>query len=396
LVSKLAPTLESWHITKPHAEQRRAPQALVFTYISGCATWRFLKVHLMATSAIERSQIRAQDFLSLYDVSWTLHRLQWPTLSNRPYSLLSHSRNRANRAKQMQEFLHIDMVGEEAEITFDEKAGAIRKCHWELLEAADGEEGAFIVDSEGRRVTEELGSGIVITFVYDTATYTAVLYGPSPSEASSSAAANSETSSLPLLLTKTPVPLTKRIFTFLLDTFDVRISPLKLPQSLLQSTLESYITIITQYTTSMSLARRNGILKTILKDIKITLAFGPPVNPHLRTLDADLLADTVCNLIETANASRTSFLQVLSDHLAHHIGMELPLAGAGNNAEDAQQMTRISKIVSNAFALSGDGRFKIVEKARSAAEVENMGIVVRQANEMVLGSMLAEAIRPAG
>jgi Kinetochore complex Sim4 subunit Fta1 len=346
----------------------------------------------------QRSQLRAHDFLCLYDVSWTLHRLQWPSLSNRPHSLLSNSRNRASRAKQMLDFLHIDATDEEADNGFDEKAGAIQACSWDLLEVADRDEGAILLDDEGRRlVTEELGSGIVINLTYDMATYKVVLYGPAPSPPSSSATSQQPTSSLPLLLTKTPIPLTKRIVTFLLDTFDIRISPLKLPQSLLHRTLESYIENLYRHTTAMSLAPRSAFLKNALKDIKMTLSFSTPITPHLRTLELDIPAETVCNLIEASISGKTSFMQEMAVHLEHHTGMHLPLpANKDPQSDDTEQLIRISKIICHAFALSSDGRFKIVEKAHRAAEVENLGHAVRGANEMLLASLLAEAARSPG
>jgi Kinetochore complex Sim4 subunit Fta1 len=349
----------------------------------------------MASDAVQNPQFQAHDFHCLYDISWTLHRLQWPSLSHRPYSLLSNARNRANRAKQLQDFLHIDVTGPEADNVFDEKAGAIRKCSWDLVEAADREEEAVLVD-EGRRFVEEVGSGIVITLTYDAAAYTVILYGSANAQASTSTVSNQHASTLPLLLTKTPIPLTKRLLTFLLDTFDIRISPPKLPRSLLPNTLEDYITILCRYTTSMSVARRSGFLTSVLKDIKITLSFSAPITPHLRTIDVDIPAETVCNLIEASLSSNTAFMQVLAVHLEHHTGMQLPLANRGNESGEVEQVVRISKIVSYAFALSGDGRFKIVEKAKSAAEVENLGMVVREANEMVLASLLAQAASPPG
>ena len=297
----------------------------------------------------------------------------------------------------MRDFLHVDATGEEAENTFDEKAGAIRTCTWDLLEAADREEGAMLLDSEGERVSEELGSGIVINLAYEMATYRVILYGAASPPTSASAASNRPTPTLPLLLTKTPIPLTKRVFTFLLDTFDLRISPLKLPQSLLQSTLESYIRILYRYTTSMTLARKSAFLKSALKDIKITFSLSAPITPHLRTIDADIPGDTVHNLIEASVSTKTSFMQVLAMHLEHHTGMLLPLpAEEHRRSEEIELLIRISKIVCHAFALSGDGRFKIVEKAHSAAEVENLGHVVREANEMVLVSLLTETLKAPG
>jgi Kinetochore complex Sim4 subunit Fta1 len=389
--------------TTTNAESKHLPRTQSAACLCTFATPADLRESLennqstMVRDAAQSSQIRANDFLCLYDISWTLHRLQWPSLSNRPYSLLSNSRNRANRAKQLLDFLHIDATGEEADNTFDEKVGAIRECSWGLLEAADREEDVIVVDGEGRRVTEELGSGIVINLTYDTATYRVILYGPTPSQSSNPAASNQQASTLPLLLTKTPIPLTKRLFTFLLDTFDIRITPVKLPQSVLHSTLESYIEILYRYTTSMSLARRSAFLASALKDIKITLSFNGPITPHLRTIDTDIPADTVCNLVEASVSSKTSFMQVLAVHLEHHTGIQLPLHADGDGgSRDLEQLIRISKIVCHAFALSGDGRFKIVEKARSAAEVEKLGSVIREANEMVLASLLSEAVKAPG
>jgi Kinetochore complex Sim4 subunit Fta1 len=297
----------------------------------------------------------------------------------------------------MLDFLHIDATDVEADNGFDEKAGVIQGCSWDLLEAADRDEGAILLDKEGRRVTEELGSGILINLTYDMATYRVVLYGPAPSQPSSSAASQQPQSILPLLLTKTPIPLTKRIVTFLLDTFDVRISPLKLPQVLLHHTLESYIDIIYRYTSPLSLARRIAFFKDALKDMKMTLSFSNPVTPHLRTLELDIPAETVCNLIEASISGKTSFMQKMAAHVEHHTGMHLPLpANKDTQSDDMEQLIRISKIVCHAFALSGDGRFKIVEKAHRAAEMENLGHAVREANEILLASLLAEAVRPPG
>lgn len=295
----------------------------------------------------------------------------------------------------------------EAETAFDEKVGVIRGCTWRVIEEVgdkdqDEEDGER--DGRGRAFggggAGEVGSGIVITLTYDTVVYRVILYGPSPShsQASGSASAVSryqhQTPTLPLLLTRTPIPLTKRLLTFLLDTFDIRISALKLPQSLLYSTLESYIQILYRNSTTMSSARRSGFLKSVLNDIKISLSFSAPITPHLRTLDFDIPPETVCNLIEESVASKSSFMQALAVHLEHHTGMQLP-APADKDSESesggVEQLIRISKFICHAFALSGDGRFKIVEKARSAAEVENLGHVVREANEMVLAALLEEA-----
>lgn len=354
----------------------------------------------MSRDGAQRPHIQAHDFPCLYDVSWTLHRLQWPSLSNRPYSLLSTSRNRTNRAKQLLDFLHVDATGPEAETTFDEKVGVIRDCRWDLLEAADREDDAILRHRDGRRNAEELGSGIVITLLYDTATYRVILCGPVSSQASHNPGVlNPQTSTLPLLLTKTPTPLTKRLLTFLFDAFDIRISPLKLPQALLHSTLESYIEILHRSTTTMSLTRRNEFLKTTLKDIRISLAFSAPIAPHLRTIDADIPADTVANLIDASVSSKTSLTKVLAVHLEHHTGLRLPLpadANADSDPVEVEQLMRISKIVCHAFAMSADGRFKIVEKAHTAAEAESLGKVVREANEMVLAALFAETFKAPG
>lgn len=349
----------------------------------------------MAKAAVESSHFQAHDFPCLYDVPWSLHCLQWPSLSNRPYALLSNSRNRANRAKQLLDFLHIDAIaGPDTGNTFDEKAGALRKCSWDLLEAADREEGTVLLDNDGRRVAEEVGSGIVITLTYDMAIYRVILYGPLPPKQGVSAASNHQASKLPLLLTKTPLPLTKRLFTFLLDTFDIGILHLKLPEYLLHSTLESYIKILYRNISSMAPASRRAFLEGALKDLRISLSFSAPIAPHLRNIDADIPAETVCNLIEASVSGGTSFMRVLALHLEHHTGMPLPPPADRNcAAQEFEQLARVSKIVCHAFALSGDGRFKIMERAYSAAAIGNLEHVVREANQMVLAALLEEAVK---
>ena len=352
----------------------------------------------------------ALSFPILYDVSWTLHRLQWPSQSNAPFALLSLSnpRNRNNRAKQMQEFLHIDEAGPEADNAFDEKVGAIKKVKWEVLEDVrdldveedlddGGRTGGYVHmnGSRGGRAAgngNEVGSGIVVTLTYEAAEYRVILYGPAPGSASASDHA------LPLLLTKTPPLLSKRIFTFLLDTFDIRMSPFKVPDILLRQALESYIQILYKAISTFSGLRKTAFLSATLQDVKITLSFRPPVAPHLRSIDFDIQTDTVCNMIDTAVTNKVDFTQVLDSHINHYTAMQMDLPSAqgneGSNTPEPEPLMWISKIVCNAFAISGDGRFKLVDKACRAADIDNLGTVVREANNMLLGRLLAQAVQP--
>lgn len=341
----------------------------------------------------------AHDFPCLYNVSWTLHRLQWPRLAsaNRTLvNLLTNPRSRAHRARQMQQFLHVDLVGAEADNGFDEKAGRIRKCTWEVL--GDGMDGGAS-DDHGQ---SEQACGILIRLCYDMAEYSVVLYGPAGILTGTETNTSAERSLaqpptlLPLFLTKTPITLTKRLVVFLFDNFELQITPFKMPRFFLTEALETYIEIIRRQTTPLSVSARNDLISSVVKDLKLSLSFAVPVAPQLRTLDIDVPSKTLCNLTDAAVAQDIPLLRVLAAHLEDHTGMKIPLSKSDTVTSDVDEdkpLMRVTRIVCNAFALSADGRFKMIEQAHTLAQTQNLRSGMREANTMLLRRLLEESYR---
>ncbi|KAL1960653.1 hypothetical protein VTO42DRAFT_7232 [Malbranchea cinnamomea] len=260
---------------------------------------------------------------SLFSTSWTLHRMS-PLYHARTCpdtSLLDSPAGLKLYASRLRDTLTGDLLGGVQLSTssggvapasaVDEalaNAGALRSCAWTLLptwqhwnEEQSLLEGDDEDDEDGPVLMPDQCAGIMVTLVYQHATYRAALlagpdgYGhyPHGGGRSSSTVASPATRAeehgvtyLPLLVTRMPNALRQELIAFLSAQFDTRISVLRLPSDFLVGALEGYLRTLNRISSSSSTstaARR--LIERVMRETQLTLSFPPPISPSLKTLD---------------------------------------------------------------------------------------------------------------
>jgi hypothetical protein len=195
--------------------------------------------------------------------------------------------------------------------------------------------------------------GLHVEVTYEKATYTAILL-----HSQEGPVLEKETHflSYPLLLTRMPGSLRETFVNFLATTFDARASVLRLPPQFLIAALEKYLVdITTDETGNQDVTSANHALKTIIKDILITLAFDVPDGSSLKTIDITITKDHIWRMMSRGQRIDTgeepkAFSAALSHYLDGHLAIDL-----GN------EHVTISKIACGAFVLGVDGRVKLFE-----------------------------------
>ncbi|RAH72890.1 uncharacterized protein BO66DRAFT_426721 [Aspergillus aculeatinus CBS 121060] len=243
------------------------------------------------------------------------------------------------------------------------------------------------------------GAGILITLTYETQTYRAALLTPSavsstattstttsaPSPSSSHARshaphrtlrshAHTQTTHLPLLLTKLPAPLRHTFLAFLSATFDTYAAGLTLPSGFLGGSLEGYLSYVREE------ARKVGggagvegggddVVGAVVRDVHIVLGFQGPVAPGLRGLDVCLPRGVVGGLVggvsEEDQSGGGDVLGKIAGYLDTHLAMRVDLKeGKGLEGGDVVRVTRVS---CGGFMLGADGKMKLVGVAGAGA-----------------------------
>ena len=315
---------------------------------------------------------------SLYDTSWTLHRVTWPNNSEGARRKLSSQETRDRRARQLREFLRIDDVDSDDEGPLG-RAGGLRECRWDVL----GRQSRFGRDQGNQHHATTCGFQITLSF--DKAIYKIILHGSHDQESQET------TPSLTLCLAKAPMPLTKKIFPFLVETYNLTISPLRVPPSLLEHILETYLTTFTaiQHQRS-SLPLPSQIVKNVIRDVRISLSFSAPISPNLRNIEIDVPAETMWKLPQESRDGRQTFTALLATHLHSHTGLILP---NGLEMDEKVSVIRVSRVVCGAFVLSCEGRLKIVGRTVDVAEADQIGDLVERANERLIDTLVGESGR---
>lgn len=211
-----------------------------------------------------------------------------------------------------------------------------------------------------------------------------------------------------LILSKAPISHTKLITNFLSDTFNVSFDPLKLPSTLLSTSLQNYISTLSSPFSpndggngDPAPEKRAAVLKAAIGTLKLTISFSGPVAPHLRTLDLSIPYDTVDTLQSAVSTGGDGFLDGLAHHIHLQTGLKLPLTVTAQNGDGGSHVTqdtstsepplKLSKVAAAAFALSVDGRVRFAAKAIEHA-VESEELVI-QANIQLLEGIINEAKR---
>ena len=422
---------------------------------------------------------------ALYDTSWLVHNIPHvpPSLSLlfsppplTPQVLLEHHDRLCSHADSFIDSLSRDRPRYEREEE-KEHLGGLRQCTWtRLIEPVDNV-GGGVESSAGRkrkrdtRDDDEEGqsTGILINLVYEKKSYKFIIYTTTSHIQSSkrnhttvaSAHAPNETNTsrtqtrkpTALLLSKSSPTALKALKTYLSSTFSLSgIHPLQLPISLLQFSLEKYLSITSTHLLQPAdhraeqlpgqQERREKAFKSLIGTTKLTVSFSAPVAPSLKTLEIAIPPETVLEMCKKnlrhspeKHASQLdaeiqkpkSFMNQLAAYVSAKTGLSLPLLSKGLESDNpalipndprnqdsittnskspqndrgiSQPVMRIIRVSTGAYALSTDSRLKFVLKA-----VENIPHddenddggrdldVVRRANRNLLSEVLDEARR---
>ncbi|OJK04968.1 hypothetical protein ASPACDRAFT_56376 [Aspergillus aculeatus ATCC 16872] len=236
------------------------------------------------------------------------------------------------------------------------------------------------------------GAGILITLTYETQTYRAALLTPSaasststtskttsaPSRSSSHSSshaphrtlrshAHTQTTHLPLLLTKLPAPLRHTFLAFLSATFDTYAASLTLPSGFLGGSLEGYLSCVREEARKVEggAGVEGGgeeVVGAVVRDVHIMLGFQGPVAPGLRGLDICLPRGVVGGFVwgvsEEDQSAGGDVLGKIAGYLDTHLAMRVDLKeGKGLGGGNVVRVTRVS---CGGFMLGADGKMKLV------------------------------------
>jgi hypothetical protein len=269
--------------------------------------------------------------------------------------------------------------------------------------------------------------GLIISLLYDKTTYKFVVYTTTNRPASNAnkrgrqdppprvlraatSSTNIETEAAILLSKSSPSAL-KCLLNYLSDTFAVTADagPLRFPSTLVQSTLEIYLSTICTVSLEHLTGdpRENLVLKHTLlgtvNTVKVCLAFSAPVAPNLKSLEVTVSPQMVIESFRRAEPGKkgpedalrrgraplseqigeddhqkTPFMGMLALWVWGQTGLHLPVGDERKTdvskpaSEDNLALTeppmRLSRISNAAYAMSCDGRLKFVSRALGAAE----------------------------
>jgi len=249
-----------------------------------------------------------------------------------------------------------------------------------------------------------------------------------------------------IVLAKASPTVLKVFQAYLSETFAIQdMHALKLPPTLLTSTLAKYISSIHTVLSRTTSERQLPLdIKAILGMLRLSVSFSAPIAPSLKMLDVEVPSESVLVAFRNLEAEQDSqdsgrqtqvrvagdtttqgILEVLSKWIHERTGLKLPLAQNEKSNPTATEPTnntnpetttsatqppleppmRISRILCAAYAISSEGRLKFSLKAAqtcdndpSRGDSENTAPdgssnVVRKANEALLAAALCEANR---
>jgi hypothetical protein len=379
---------------------------------------------------------------SLYDTSWILYSL--PSLSTSLRSLLTSSastsqspRTRASVLDRHAEAFHNSLVDRERPRYEDEeereKLGGLRACTWTRLAA--GREVVETIRKQKRKRDDTAGDdnstitlerGLLVSLVYDKATYKFAIFGPKQDGSSSkrtrlsastysSRTVNRE-GSVAIILAKASPAVFKALQAYLTDTFAIQdIHALKLPPAFLQSTLAKYISSIYTALSQTTSERQLPLdMKAIFGMIKISMSFSAPIAPSLKMLDIEVPSESVLTAFNNIGKGKDNHnsvsweqrqqllqdtttknvLEVLSNWIHERTGLKLPISQEGQTKDPnsldhtgaeptslnettadtkPEPPMRISRVLSAAYAISTEGRLKFALKSAETCDATGGG-----------------------
>ncbi|KAF2279268.1 uncharacterized protein EI97DRAFT_430362 [Westerdykella ornata] len=200
------------------------------------------------------------------------------------------------------------------------KLGPLEECTWQTI----GDEDDWItrhrhlVDPDASQLSAgtpaEQARGIQVTLEYEKTAYNALLLRD-PSTTTSPEGFTS----LPLLMLKMPAPIRTIFIHYLSTAFDAHVSTLRLPSTVLISTLESYFR-------RLSAPNSTQTIPDVIRQLQIQLSF-PTTTTLLKHIDITLSAADVPLFVKRGKSLRpttdTPFTSALSLYLQTHLALTL-------------------------------------------------------------------------
>ena len=301
----------------------------------------------------------------LYATTFTAHRLS-PLFHS---DVTFDNPTLRHYASQFRDILAGEVLrGVRVGLIVDEEAlsrvGALKTVQWSLLkdeESWEEESNANQVTVDDTTIQDISHAGILVEVKYEKATYSAILLQdiirPNHNETPGF-------SHYPLLLTRMQGSLREAFLDFLSTTFDTRASILKLPSRFLAETAEKYLANVTNSETGeMDSVAATRSLRTIIKDILITLSFDVPgISSSLRAIDITISKEDSWRMIlrgqkllqiESQPANKTPkphrpFTRALKQYVDRHMGLQLD-----------NPNVKISRVACGAFVLGTEGKIKL-------------------------------------
>lgn len=341
----------------------------------------------------------------LFDASWTAHRLSPLHHSKDHRTLIGNEDALKTFAKRLQDVLAGDVLrgvqmslGTTGADDALAKAGALLECRWEHIPTFS--HWGNNPDEEGEDVSIEPKDvlGVFITIEYENIAYRAVLLaGPDGYTPAVTDRRRKQTTHLPLLLTRMPNMLRNTFTQFLSTTFDAYCSVLRLSSSFLSATLEAYISSLTSDETSARTSK--AVLEVALKETQLTLSFGQPISPALKSLDISLPRETMSAFaLRGANNESSTFSASLSQYLQKHLAMNVDLnnSSESNDKIATNKHVWLSKVANGAFVLSTEGRFKLVDMSTrhkdDLDEQTRLRVKMVAASQQIIRSLVHRAV----
>ncbi|KAK2875673.1 hypothetical protein FQN49_001506 [Arthroderma sp. PD_2] len=394
----------------------------------------------------------AQSGAELFATSWTLHRLS-PLYHGQDSSdtLLDAPDCIRTYANRLRDTLTGNVLGGIVQSAIPSsnasslddvlvKAGALKQCKWINIPTWSywNEEHSILEDPDQESpliLTPDQSAGILITLQYENANYKAVLLAGPDGYRHENVGGVEGTTFLPLLVTRMPNALRQSLISFLSETFDARVSVLRLPSSFLCAALEKYLATLNRGIVrasrrpgqaSKSTVESRAFIESVVKEVQLTLSFPPPVSTDLKSLDIHLPRESLTAFyahglgdLEAGNDNdnegddipSTPFLTALSKYFDQHLAMNLDLTDfmkdSTTSAESIKgKLVRLTKVSCGAFVLGSEGRIKLLANPGRAillddSEIEGEGDgididerqkgLVWKANEELLRVLIARA-----
>ncbi|KAL4862544.1 kinetochore complex Sim4 subunit Fta1-domain-containing protein [Aspergillus spectabilis] len=334
----------------------------------------------------------------LLNTSWTSHRLSPLHHSKEHASILTNLSALQTYATRLRDHLtnsFADAQGYRADEDLSTGSGlatigTLQSCTWEPVSTL-----SFL--NPGQELQEDQDpAGLLITLSYETTTYKAALLAPPTAQGSqeksskprkrtraSTGGSSSNSTYLPLLLTKLPKPLRESFLAFLSANFDAYVSVLKISSAALCEVLEGYVSSLTSISSAAgSSAEPEGLIEDVIREMHLTLAFAPPIAPLLKTLNVNVPRETFGKFLRASESDSgggkgrsvlSGLTAYLQEHLALDVRFPVPGSSDGSGSSLVGGYVKLTRVACSGFVVTGEGRVKVVAKGLGEGEGKEEG-----------------------